>query len=211
MAACLTCFVNRVAIHLFDWLICYFTSIGWTSMMCIKVMGGMREKIHNPALTDLQCSCEDQMHSYEMWNTETVRSEPWAPKSLGIVFFPPHHYRDTLESHQNTWGQWKSTQCHLSFLLRETEHRSQSTSPHFCSSYQLKDILLSTSLFFCDSFSITLEKLVLSLLFLFFPFLISSFVLQIKPNYDQDLKLGFIMTWKSKLINFELKLQMIKN
>lgn len=45
-------------------------------MMCIKVMGGMREKIHNPALTDLQCSCEDQMHSYEMWNTEIVRSEP---------------------------------------------------------------------------------------------------------------------------------------
>lgn len=107
---------------------------------------------------------------------------------------------------------WRlATQCHLSFLFRETEHRSQSTSPHFCNSYQLKDILLSTSLFFCNSFSVTLEKLVLSLLFLFLPFLISSFVLQIKPNYDQDLKLGFIMTWKSKLINFELKLQMIKN
>lgn len=45
-------------------------------MMCIKVMGGMRDKIHNPALADLQCSCEDPMHSYEMWNTETVRSEP---------------------------------------------------------------------------------------------------------------------------------------
>lgn len=98
-----------------------------------------------------------------------------------------------------------------SFLFRETELRSQSPSPsHFHSSYQLLNILLSTSFFiFCNSFFVTLEKIVLSLSFFLLP--ISSYMLQIKPNYGQDLRLGFIMTWKSNLINSELKLQMIKN
>lgn len=105
--------------------------------------------------------------------------------------------------------------CHLvSSFFSYSGKRNTGLSPLHTSvaHNSLKIFFLSTSFFIlCNSFFVTLENLVLSLSFLFLPLLISNFVLQIKPNYVQDLELKFMMTWQRKLINFELKLQMMKN
>ena len=136
----------------------------------------MREKkgheIRNSALTDLQFHWEDKMHSYEMWTTKIVRNpELLENVCLGIVFLLPHHTTRTLQRATKIPGAMEGLPPRfISFLFRETEHPSQSTSPpHFHSSYQLINILSAASFIFCNSVSATLEKISPFPLILFLP------------------------------------------
>lgn len=175
-------------------------------MMYVTVMAAMRDtkrhQIYGPTLPG-------DTGYWDSW-------EVWAPGKFvhGIVFLLPHHCKSTPEGHQDTWGQWKFLQagCPVSspFPLQGdwAQVSSTSLSPFHSSpthEYSFINILHFATL------SPLLQKNESLLSFCFLPPSLSSCVLQIKPHCGQDLRLGFMMTWKSKLINFELKLQTIKN